>query len=77
MELQVNNTICEAVGCFEKATTKVNVKVGNLGSVSLDLCIDCVGKFDKNDNISGNVDLQQKIARNGNRERNYMEAFEK
>ena len=47
MELQVNNTICEAVGCFEKAVTKIDVKVGKLGSISLDLCSSCIHKFDQ------------------------------
>jgi hypothetical protein len=47
MEAQVNNTICEAVGCFEKAATKINVKVGERGSISLDLCSSCIHKFDQ------------------------------
>jgi hypothetical protein len=66
LHLQVNNTICicEAVGCFERATTKTKVKVGNLGSISLDLCTNCVGKFEENDDITGNIDIQQKIAGN-------------
>jgi hypothetical protein len=47
-DLQVYNSICEAVGCSEKATTKINVKVGHLGTIPLDLCTDCVKKFDEN-----------------------------
>jgi hypothetical protein len=47
IELQVNNTICEAVGCFKRATTKIDVRVGQLGSIPLDLCIECVKKFDQ------------------------------
>jgi hypothetical protein len=58
----VNNIICEAYGCFEKATTKTKVRVGHLGSISLDLCTNCVGKFDENDD--GESDLKQKIVRN-------------
>jgi hypothetical protein len=45
---QVNN-ICEGYGCFEKATTKISVKVGQLGSISLDLCANCTEKFDVKD----------------------------
>jgi len=45
LDHQVNN-ICEAAGCFEKATTKIDVRVSNLGSVSLEVCTGCVRKFD-------------------------------
>lgn len=48
MELQVNNSTCEAADCFEKAATKIDVTVGKLGSISLDLCIECVKKFQEN-----------------------------
>jgi hypothetical protein len=41
----VNNGICEAVGCFEKATNKINVKVGQQGIILLHLCKACVNKF--------------------------------
>jgi hypothetical protein len=44
----VNNIICDAYGCFEKAATKIDVRVGKLGSISLDLCIECVKKFQEN-----------------------------
>jgi hypothetical protein len=46
MCFEVNKGICEAYGCFESATTKINVKVGKVGSISLDLCAGCVKKFD-------------------------------
>jgi hypothetical protein len=49
LDYQVNNTICEAVGCFKRATTKISVKVGQLGSISLDLCANCTEKFDEKD----------------------------
>jgi hypothetical protein len=68
MELQVYNTICEAVGCFEKATAKINVKVGNLGSVSLDVCPHCIRKF--NGNSNGESALKQKFAKNDHQTRN-------
>ena len=50
-DLQVYNSICEAVACSEKATTKINVGVGNLGSISLHLCTDCVRKFDQKERM--------------------------
>jgi hypothetical protein len=48
MCFQVIKGICEAYGCFEKATTQINVKVGQLGIIPLDLCTYCVKKFDEN-----------------------------
>jgi hypothetical protein len=48
MCFQINKGICEAYGCFERATTQINVKVGHLGIILLDLCTDCVKKFDEN-----------------------------
>ena len=59
-DLQVYNSICEAVGCFAKATAKINVKAGQLGTIPLDLCIECVKKFDQN---TGEADLKQKDGR--------------
>jgi hypothetical protein len=58
LHLEVNN-ICEGYGCFKKAATKIAVKVGQLGSISLDLCTDCVKKFDENS--SRKTDSQQNI----------------
>ena len=46
MDVEVNNGICEAVGCYAKATTKIKVKVGQRDCV-LDLCVNCVNKFDQ------------------------------
>jgi hypothetical protein len=42
----LNNT-CEAYGCSQKATTKISVRVGQLGSILLDLCANCIEKFDE------------------------------
>ena len=42
---EVNNGICEAVGCFAKATVQIEVSVGDKGTISLSLCNDCVRKF--------------------------------
>ena len=46
LDFQVNNT-CEAYGCFEKAATTIKVRVGHLGIIPLDLCANCVKKFDE------------------------------
>ena len=51
MPLEVNNGICEAVGCILRAEVQLKVKVGQIGSISLFLCNICVNKFvgdDKN-----------------------------
>jgi hypothetical protein len=45
LDFQVNNLICEASGCFKKATDKIVVKAGNVGAISLLLCKDCIPKF--------------------------------
>ena len=63
LHLQVNNVICEGYGCFNKATTKINVKVGHLGTIPLDLCIDCVKKFDENKRSSQMKKTRERIGR--------------
>jgi hypothetical protein len=60
LHLQVNNVICEGYDCFNKATTTINVKVGQLGTILLDLCTDCVKKFD-DENTPGKSNLNQKL----------------
>ena len=61
----LNNIICEGYGCFKKAATKIKVRVGKLGSISLDLCTDCVKKFYENYNTANtNSDVIQKIVKN-------------
>lgn len=37
--------VCEASACLEEATKTIEVKVGQLGSISLSLCNGCVSKF--------------------------------
>jgi hypothetical protein len=56
LHLQINNLICEGFGCFKKATTKINVKVGQLGTIRLYLCTDCVKKFDVTKNVLEQVE---------------------
>jgi hypothetical protein len=43
--LEVNNGICEAAGCFLPAEVQLKVKVGQLGTILLSLCKNCVSKF--------------------------------
>jgi hypothetical protein len=40
-----NKDLCEAFGCYSKATTTIEVSVGVLGAIPLFLCVDCVSKF--------------------------------
>jgi hypothetical protein len=56
LHLQVNNVICEGYGCSNKANTKISVKVGQLGTILLDLCTGCVKKFDVNKNVLEQVE---------------------
>jgi hypothetical protein len=42
---EFGSQVCEATGCFEKATNNIVIKVGNLGAISLLLCSNCVPKF--------------------------------
>ena len=44
-DLELNNVICEAVGCCAKATDKIEVRAGNQKVISLLLCNHCVPKF--------------------------------
>ena len=44
-----SNNVCEAAGCFAKATVMIEVKVGDRGIIPLSLCSKCVGKFEEAD----------------------------
>jgi len=48
-EFVINNVICEAVGCFEEARVQIGVKAGQLGTITLSLCKNCVNKFTGDD----------------------------
>lgn len=39
------NSICDAVNCSSRALVQIEAKVGQLGSITLSLCNDCVPKF--------------------------------
>jgi hypothetical protein len=70
----LNNIICEGYGCFKKATTKIKVRVGQLGTIPLDLCTYCVKKFDEN--TPGKEDSKQENVANEENKRTYREAAE-
>jgi len=42
---QPSNQNCEAIGCSAQATERIQVKVGEKGTICLYLCSSCVGKF--------------------------------
>lgn len=44
-----NSSVCEAAGCFTKATVMIEVKVGERGIIPLSLCSRCVSKFEDAD----------------------------
>lgn len=39
--------VCDAVGCFERATTEIKLKVGQTRTINLHVCIKCINKFDQ------------------------------
>jgi hypothetical protein len=45
LDLVSNYRICEAVGCFQKATIDIKEKVGQGEEITLSLCKYCVKKF--------------------------------
>jgi hypothetical protein len=45
---RVNKNTCEASGCFAEATTDIEVKVGHQHTILLNLCENCVAKFQDN-----------------------------
>jgi uncharacterized protein YlaI len=49
IELEVNNSICDAVGCSNKATVELTVNVGRKRTIQLFLCKDCISKFEEGD----------------------------
>jgi hypothetical protein len=39
--------LCEAVGCFERSTTDIKLKVGQRQTIILHVCTNCINKFAK------------------------------
>jgi hypothetical protein len=42
---QFNKNLCECNGCTRVATTQIEVDVGDLGIIKLNLCENCIPKF--------------------------------
>lgn len=40
-----NKSICGGLGCFNKATYRIDEEIGDMGRIILDLCDDCLLKF--------------------------------
>jgi hypothetical protein len=40
-----NKSICDGLGCFNKATSRIDEEIGDMGRIVLDLCGDCLLKF--------------------------------
>jgi hypothetical protein len=45
---QVNKNLCDCNGCSRGATTEIEVNVGELGIIKLNLCENCIPKFKQN-----------------------------
>ncbi len=45
VQLEHNEVVCEAIGCYAKATTTVAIRVGTKGSIFLNLCANCRPRF--------------------------------
>jgi hypothetical protein len=46
-DIQDNNVICEANGCYNQAANEIKLDVGQLGKISLFICKNCLPKFTK------------------------------
>jgi hypothetical protein len=42
---QVNKNLCDCNGCSREATTEIEVNAGELGIIKLNLCENCIPKF--------------------------------
>ncbi|MGI9010157.1 MAG: hypothetical protein ACR2F1_03095 [Nitrososphaeraceae archaeon] len=47
INIQDNNFICEANGCYENAIHEIKIDAGKFGKISLFLCANCIPKFTK------------------------------
>jgi hypothetical protein len=63
-DLELNNTICEAAGCFDRATEKIEVKAGPQKVIHLLLCNHCVSKFEEVDCPTSNTVLRASYSLN-------------
>jgi hypothetical protein len=44
-EVNTNNSTCDGAGCFKQATQTIVEKVGAMGTITLQLCMDCTNSF--------------------------------
>jgi hypothetical protein len=45
MHPEVNEMICEAQGCFNRADEEIRIPVGHIGEISVSICNNCKHKF--------------------------------
>jgi hypothetical protein len=45
MQSLVNDDVCQAFGCCEKAVREIKVDAGKFGTITLLVCANCVEKF--------------------------------
>jgi hypothetical protein len=57
-ELELYNVICQAAGCFDRATNKIEVRAGPQKVIFLLLCSHCVSKFEEDDCPKSNTVLR-------------------
>lgn len=55
-DTDINKNICEAVGCFAKATDKIALEGGTFGIISVLVCKNCIAKF-RDDTVQGTNNL--------------------
>jgi hypothetical protein len=48
--------LCEAVGCFERPTIEIKLKVDQRQTIILHVCAKCVNKFDQKEKVLESVD---------------------
>ena len=70
-EQELNNAICEAIGCGARATKKIDVSAGPQKMVCLLLCNRCVSKFEELDSPKSNTALCASYSLNGVKESVY------
>lgn len=46
LEKETNKPICEALGCYDTSTQKIEISAGKLGKFSLSICDNCLHKFE-------------------------------
>ena len=44
-KIQINKDICNGLGCYNDATEKISLNAGKFGTISLDLCNNCIKLF--------------------------------